>query len=164
MITDASIEIDAPAPTVWAVFADVERWAEWTESIEHIKALDHPAIEVGNRFEIKQPRFPKLVWEVTEVDPGVSWTWQQKSPGGLTVASHEVVPLGPDRTLVRQRIDQRGPIGALVGRLTKGLTVRYLDFEGRGLKARSEERHRAAQQSDRTSTKADGSTADVAAS
>ena len=163
MITDASIEIDAPAATVWAVFADVERWAEWTASIEHIKALDEPEITVGNRFEIKQPRFPKLVWEVTEVDPGVSWTWQQKSPGGVTLASHEVVPLGPDRTLVRQRIDQRGPIGTIVGALTKRLTTRYLDLEGRGLKARSEERHRATTTSDNVSSEADTSTQDAAA-
>jgi uncharacterized membrane protein len=163
MITDASIEIDAPAATVWSVFVDVERWAEWTESIESITALDGPGIEVGRRFEIKQPRFPKLVWEVTEVDPGVSWTWRQKSPGGVTLATHEVVPLAPDRTLVRQRIDQRGPIGALVGVLTKRLTVRYLDIEGRGLKARSEERHGSVPQGDHASTVADAPTADAAA-
>ena len=41
-----------------------------------------PASRSGKRFEIKQPRLPKLVWEVTEVEPGVSWTWRQRSPGG----------------------------------------------------------------------------------
>ena len=79
MITDSSIEIEAPADLVWGVYVDVERWAAWTASIERIVALDGPGIEVGKRFEIKQPKFPKLVWEVTEVDPGVSWTWRQKS-------------------------------------------------------------------------------------
>jgi uncharacterized protein YndB with AHSA1/START domain len=141
MITDSSIEIDAPADTVWSVFVDVERWAEWTASIERIVALDGPGIEVGKRFEIKQPKFPKVVWEVTEVDPGVSWTWRQKAPGGTTFATHEVVPQG-GTTLVRQRIDQRGPIGVLFGKLTQGLTHRYLRMEGEGLKARSEERKR----------------------
>jgi uncharacterized protein YndB with AHSA1/START domain len=144
MITDGSIEIEAPAAVVWDVFADVERWAEWTASIERIVALDGPAIAVGNRFEIKQPRFPKLVWEVTEVDPGTSWTWRQRSAGGTTFATHEVIPRGEGRTLVRQRIDQRGPIGVLVGALTKGVTNRYLDLEANGLKARSEQRHRDA--------------------
>lgn len=165
MITDASIEIEAPAATVWAVFVDVERWPEWTASVEHVVALDGPGIEVGNRFEIKQPRFPNLVWEVTDVDPGVSWTWRQKSAGGVTLASHELVPLGPGRTLVRQRIDQRGPIGALVGLLIRRLTKRYLDLEGQGLKARSEERHRAAVASGSASSRssdADTSTGDAA--
>jgi uncharacterized protein YndB with AHSA1/START domain len=142
MITDSSIEIEASSATVWDVFVDVERWPEWTASVERIVALDGPGIEVGKRFEIKQPRFPRLVWEVTEVDPGVSWTWRVRSPGATTLASHEVVPQDGGGTLVRQRIDQRGPIGVVVGRLTRGLTKRYLELEGQGLKARSEERRR----------------------
>jgi uncharacterized protein YndB with AHSA1/START domain len=140
MITDSSLEIAAPAAAVWDVFVDVERWAEWTASVERIVALDGPGLEVGKRFEIKQPRFPKLVWEVTDVVPGASWTWRQRSPGGTTFASHQVVPHGDDRSVVRQRIEQRGPIGVIVGRLTRRLTHRYLELEAQGLKARSEER------------------------
>jgi uncharacterized membrane protein len=144
MITDTSIEIDAPASTVWDVFADVERWSEWTASIQQIVALDGPGIEVGKRFRIKQPGMPKLVWKVTEVAPGASWTWRQRSPGGTAFAVHEVISQGPDRTLVRQRIDQRGPIGALVGALMRRTTRRYMELEGQGLKERSEQRHRDA--------------------
>ena len=142
MITDKSIEIDAPAPVVWQVFSDVERWSEWTESVDQVTGLDGPELEVGRRFRIEQPKFPKLVWQVTELEPGRSWTWRQKSPGGTTLAVHEVEPLGPDRTLVKQRIDQRGPIGWVVGKLTKKLTHRYMEMEAEGLKARSEERRR----------------------
>ena len=147
MITESSVEIGASAEQVWQVFADVERWHEWTASIERIVALDGPGLEAGKRFEIKQPRMPKLVWEVTEVDPGRGWAWQQRSPGGTTLAVHEVVALPDGRTLVRQRIDQRGPIGVLVGVAMRRLTRRYLEMEGAGLKARSEEtaqRHAAA--------------------
>jgi uncharacterized membrane protein len=138
MITDSSVEVGAPAATVWAVYADVERWPEWTASMTRIEALDGPELAVGKRYAIKQPRLPRLVWEVSELTPGASWTWRQGSPGGLTLGVHEVVPLGPDRTLVRQRIDQRGPIGALVGVLMRGLTRRYLAMEAEGLKARCE--------------------------
>ncbi len=141
MITDASIEIDAPAGVVWTVFADVERWPVWTASVQRLVALDGPDLRVGARFRIKQPRMPDLVWEVIEVDPGASWTWVQRSPGGTTVASHEVVALSPARTLVRQRLDQRGPVGAAVGRLTRGMTRRYLDLEADGLRRTSEARH-----------------------
>jgi uncharacterized protein YndB with AHSA1/START domain len=138
MITDSSIEIDAPAATVWDVFTDVERWSEWTASIRRIVPLDGAGIEVGNRFEIKQPRMPTVVWEVTEVDPGASWTWRQRSPGATTLATHEVVSQGSAHTLVRQRIDQRGPVGVLTGALMRRLTKRYLELEAQGLKARSE--------------------------
>ena len=140
MITDSSVEIAAPASIVWEVFADVERWPEWTASVERAVPLDGPAIEVGRRFEIEQPRLPKVVWQVTEVDPGRSWTWRQRSPGSTACASHEVVPVDAGRTLVRQRIDQRGALGVVVGVLMRRLTRRYLHLEADGLKARSEER------------------------
>jgi hypothetical protein len=104
--------------------------------------LDGPGIVMGKRFQIKQPRLPNVVWEVTAVDPGASWMWRQRSPGGTTCASHEVVPEDADRTLVRQRIDQRGPVGVAVGALMLRLTKRYLDLEAQGLKATSEELRR----------------------
>jgi uncharacterized protein YndB with AHSA1/START domain len=138
MITDSSVEIEAAPGAVWDVFVDVERWPEWTASVTTLVALDGPALEVGRRFEIKQPRMPKLVWVVTELDPGVSWSWEQRSPGGLTVASHELIPDADGRTLVRQRIDQRGPVGTVVGVLMRRLTRKYLELEGQGLKAASE--------------------------
>jgi uncharacterized protein YndB with AHSA1/START domain len=144
MITDSSIEIDAPPDVVWAVFTDVVRWPEWTSSVRKLTPLDGPALEVGHRFEIDQPRFPKLVWEVTGVEPGTSWTWRQHSPGGTTLASHEVVARERGGSLVRQRIDQRGPVGVVVGLLTRGLTRRYLDLEATGLKAASEQHRRDA--------------------
>ena len=144
MITDSSIEIAAGAEAVWDVYTDVERWPEWTASIERVVPLDGAAIEVGKRFEITQPRLPKVVWEVTAVDPGRSWTWRQHSPGSTALATHEVVPHGEQRALVRQRVEQRGPLGAVFGALTRRLTRRYLALESEGLKARSEARARDA--------------------
>ena len=142
MITDSRVEIDAPASLVWEVFSDVERWPDWTASVTRLTGLDGSELAVGRRFEIAQPRLPKLVWAVTELDPGTTWTWEQRSPGGRTVARHDVTALGPHRTLVRQRLEQAGPLGGLVGRLTRKMTVRYLELEAQGLKARSEERGR----------------------
>ncbi len=113
MITDCAVDIDAPASLVWDVFSDVERWPEWTASVTTLKALDGPGLAVGKRFEIKQPRLPKLVWEVTELDEGRSWTWEQRSPGGRTIAVHEVHPHG-GHTHVKQRLDQQGPVGGLI--------------------------------------------------
>ena len=142
MITESSVEIDAPAQEVWDVFTDAERWPEWTASVTTLVALDANTIAVGRRFAIKQPRLPKVVWEVTDVEPGVSWTWRTRAPGNTTTASHEVVALDGARTLVRQRIDQRGPVGVTIGVLMRRLTKRYLDLEAQGLKSRSEQRSR----------------------
>jgi uncharacterized membrane protein len=143
MNSENCIEIAAPAPVVWDIYTDVESWPSWTASVERIVALDGGGIEIGRRFEIKQPRMPTLVWEVTDVVPGVSWSWRQRSFGATTLASHELVTQEGDRTLVRQSIDQRGPLGVVVGVLMARLTKRYLDLESNGLKEVSEQRWQA---------------------
>jgi len=134
ILTSSSVIIDVPALLVWDVFVDVERWSEWTTSITRITPLDGAGIEVGRHFEIKQPRLPSVVWEVTEIDNGVSWTWRARSLGNTTFASHEVVGQEGGRTLVRQCINQRGPFGVVVGVLIRRLTRRYLELEAQGLK------------------------------
>jgi uncharacterized protein YndB with AHSA1/START domain len=137
MISSSNIDIDAPADLVWAVFSDVEHWPDWTASITRLRGLDGAQLAVGRRFEIKQPRMPRLVWVVTEIEPGVSWTWVQRSPGGLTSARHEVMP-GAGGTVVRQELAQRGIIGSVVGVLMRRMTQRYLAMEADGLKSHSE--------------------------
>lgn len=143
MITEDSVEIDAPPRLVWDVFTDVEHWPDWTASVTSLAGLDAAALAVGRRFAIKQPGMPKLVWQVTELDPGRSWTWVQRSAGARVTARHEVIARPGGRTLVRQRLDQSGALGALVGRLMATKTKRFLDLEARGLKARAEQLSRA---------------------
>jgi uncharacterized membrane protein len=144
MIIDSSIEIDAPAAAVWEVFSDVEHWPTWTASMHQVTALDGPGLAVGKRFGIKQPRLPRLVWQVTAVDAGSSWTWRSRSFGATTLATHEVVPEQPGRTRVHQRIEHQGPLGILAGRLTRRMTRRYLSLEADGLKSATEQRLRGA--------------------
>lgn len=139
MVTEKIVEIDAPAQRVWSVFVDVERWPGWTASVEHIQPLDGAGLEVGRRFEIKQPRFPRLVWRVTALTEGASWTWEQRSFASRATATHEITPRDDDRVRVRLRVEQRGVIGTVVGFLSRGLTRRYLELEAQGLKARCEQ-------------------------
>ena len=143
MFTEDSVEIDAPPQLVWKVFSDVERWPEWTASVTSLVGRDGSNLAVGKRFSIKQPGMSKLNWKVTEIDPGLSWTWVQRSPGVNVSARHHVIAQPGGRTLVRQQLEQRGVLGALVGRMMIKKTKRFLELEAQGLKARSEQLHRA---------------------
>jgi uncharacterized membrane protein len=142
MLTEDSVEIDAPAQLVWKVFSDVERWPEWTASVTSLVGRDGTDLAVGKRFSIKQPGMSKLTWEVTDIDPGLSWTWVQRAPGAFASARHDVIAQPDGRTLVRQQLEQRGMVGALVGWMMLKKTKRFLELEAQGLKTRSEQLHR----------------------
>ena len=141
MITETSIEIDAPAATVWDVYASVEGWPTWTDSVTEVAPLDGADLAVGRHYDIRQPRFPRLLWEVTALEPGHSWDWRQRSFASTTLAHHRLEALGPHRTRVTQGVDQRGPIGVVVAVLARRLTRRYLAMESAGLKAAAEAAH-----------------------
>ncbi len=138
MHTMAEITVGAPIERVWEVYADVERWPTWTASVTSVVLVGSDHVALGAAARIKQPRFPRLTWTVTAVDPGRSWTWVSHSLGATTTAWHELRAIDSETTEVVQTIDQRGPLGVLVGRLTRRLTRRYLAMEGAGLKERVE--------------------------
>jgi uncharacterized protein YndB with AHSA1/START domain len=132
-----TVSIKAAPARVWQVMSDVEAWPSWTASVTSVELLDDGPLRVGARARIRQPRLPVATWKVTELVPGSSFTWVARGPGLRTTGRHEVLPDG-DWSIATLTLDQEGPLGGLVGRLTRGLTERYLRLEGEGLKRRSE--------------------------
>jgi uncharacterized membrane protein len=132
-----TVDIAAAPARVWEVMSDVGRWPEWTPSVTSIKRLDTGPFAIGSRVVIRQPRFPPAWWKITAIEPGRSFTWTSIAPGMRVEARHQVdaAPGGSRATL---SLELQGLFGGLFGRLTRGITERYLAFEGRGLKARSE--------------------------
>ena len=138
---EATIEVAAPAQLVFDVYSDVERWPEWTESVTSVQRLDEGPFRVGSRARINQPRLPTAEWEVVELLPGQSFNWVARGPGIRTTGIHAVSGEGEPVT-VTATVEQAGPLGPVLGFLTKGLTERYLQMEVRGLKAHCEMRRR----------------------
>ena len=134
-----SAVIAAPASTVWEVYRDVEHWPEWTESVTSVELLDPGPLRVGSRARVRQPRLPVAEWTVTEIDEGRSFTWVARGPGVRTTGTHLVEPHA-DGARATAILVQAGPLGPVVGFLTRGLTKRYLAMEAAGLKARAEGR------------------------
>ena len=138
MIIKDEVAVEADIDHVWNVFTDVERWPQWTESVSTARVVDGGRLEMGTRVRMKQPRLPAMEWVVTSIDVGRSWTWVASRPGVQTAAMHVLQPVQNGTTRVVQTIEQSGLFGAIAGRLTAGLTRRYLEMEGCGLKARCE--------------------------
>ncbi|MEN3360732.1 MAG: hypothetical protein V7637_4714 [Mycobacteriales bacterium] len=132
-----SVEIEATAEAVLAVWTDVERWSEWTASITSVRRMDSGPLGVGSQATVKQPKLPATVWTVTELEPARSFVWVSSSPGVRTEAAHRVTPTatGVTATLV---LDQTGPLATVASWFVGWLTRRYLDLEATGLKHRAE--------------------------
>ncbi|WP_395693545.1 SRPBCC family protein [Nocardioides sp.] len=127
--------IDAPVEDVWPVIYDVERWPDWTPTINSVDRLDTGPFAIGSRAEVRQPRLPRARWEVTELVHGRHFTWVAKGPGMMTIARHEVVPDGSG-ALVTLSIEQTGPMGAVAALAWRRLTQRYIDLEAESLDRR----------------------------
>lgn len=137
MSVSLSINIAAAPATVAAIMIDVERWHEWTASITSVTLLDGPPLKVGSRAAVRQPKLPPAQWKVTALDPARGFTWESSGPG-FSVAGHhygEPIAGGTRATL---SLEYSGLIGRLIARLTRGITLRYVQMEAEGLKRRSE--------------------------
>jgi hypothetical protein len=112
---------------------DVERWHEWTPSITGIKRLDKGEFRVGSRARVTQPKLPAAVWQVTRLEPGREFQWENRSPLLHSVGGHRVEPGGAG-SKVTLWIEQTGLLAPVLGLFYKGLTRRYVQMEAEGLK------------------------------
>jgi uncharacterized membrane protein len=132
-----SIDIAAPAERAWQVMSDIDRWHEWTPSITSVKRLGGAPFGVGTRVLVRQPKFPPAFWKVTEIVPGRSFTWVSAGPGLRASGHHRVEPSAPGcRATLSLRFE--GVFGDFFARMIAEITVRYIEYEAEGLKARSE--------------------------
>ena len=132
-----SIDIAATTERVWQVMIDTGRWHEWTPSVTDVKRLETGPFGVGSAVLIRQPKFPPAKWTVTDVEPGRSFTWVSVGPGVRVAGRHSVESVG-DGSRATLSIEVQGMLGAILWRLTRDTTERYVTFEAKGLKARSE--------------------------
>lgn len=129
---------------MWKVLTDIETWPEITGSISSLEYLEGSTVAVGSRVAVKQPRLPRTVWRVTEVVEQTRFIWVAEGPGFRTTAGHEIAAGAAVELTVW--IEQAGPIGTLVGWLSRSLTQRYIEMESVGIKQRSEEQARSQRQ------------------
>jgi uncharacterized protein YndB with AHSA1/START domain len=130
-------EIHAPPERVWAVMADVDRWAEWTPSITSIRRRTRGPLAVGQWALVRQPGLPPALWRVASLEAGRQFTWVSSGPGFRVTGLHSVKP-APGGARATLAIEITGALGPLLARLTGTLTNRYIALEAAGLKQRSE--------------------------
>jgi hypothetical protein len=103
-----------------------------------VDPLDGPALQVGNRFRIKQPGLPSTVWRVSDVRDGEAFAWEASFPGVHTVAFHRLRRNSDGTTQIAIGLRQTGVLSGLIALLTAAKTRRFLRLEAAGLQASAE--------------------------
>lgn len=138
MMAETVVEIEAPAPAVWAVIADVERWPQWTPTMNEVRLRNADTLGPDAVADIRQPRLPKAVWTVTEFEDGHRFAWAAGGPGLRSVGDHRVEPLDGTRCRVTLGVQTTGPLARPFWLLVGGLTRDYVATEAASLKRRCE--------------------------
>ena len=106
----------APPDRLWSLASDVERWGDRLPTVDSVRPLAGGPTGVGSRFEVRQPKLPKAVWEVTDWQPGRSFTWVSTSPGIRSTAVHTVHDDGGGSRLDLS-LEWSGPLAPILGLL-----------------------------------------------
>lgn len=135
-----TIEIAAPAETVWAVIADLNGWGAWNPLYTHgageMRAGARPHFTV--QLEGLKPQHVRPT--IVTVEPGRLFEYALSHLGGLLKAFRYVAitPLGPDRCAVANYEVMTGPLGKFVARQVGEKVRQGLEAMNRALKARVE--------------------------
>ena len=132
-----SFHTKAAPDRVFAVLSDVEHWPEWTSTMKNVRRIDDGPLLVGSRAEVRQPGLRPAVWQVTEVEPGRSFSWATRGPG-VCVTGHHLIEGRGANTRVTLSIEFTEFLAPVISRLFRKLNERYLTTEAESLKTRSE--------------------------
>jgi hypothetical protein len=133
-----STDIRAESKSVWATLVDVERWPEWTRSVDEAERLDDGEFGIGSRARVRQPRIPVAIWKVTEFESGRSFTWVSEAIGIRSVGTHLLEPRGDGTVSLTLTLVQTGWLAWLVRSRAEKTARDYLAMEAQGLKRRCE--------------------------
>jgi uncharacterized membrane protein len=130
---EVTITVDAPADVVWQAIQDVEKWPEWTPTMDEVRLHGGGALEKGSVATVRQPKQPVREWTVTELVDGRSFTWTSRGAGLRLAADHTVTTVDGTVT-VELTFSLTGPL-APVASLLAGKAVRAaVDTEAASLK------------------------------
>ena len=120
----ASARSAATPDRLWAIVSEVERWGDRLPTIDLVRPLGSGPAGVGSKFEVRQPGLPKAVWEISDWQPGRSFTWVSAGPGVRSTAVH-TVRQDDDGSRLDLSLEWTGPLARvlelLIGRKARGM-------------------------------------------
>lgn len=84
-------DIGAPVDVVWELLVDPERWPEWGPTVRNATIDGAGRLAAGATGTVTTVVGIDLPFEITEWDPGRTWSWRV---AGIAATSHAVEPTG----------------------------------------------------------------------
>jgi hypothetical protein len=131
------IEIQAPVQVIWNIMLQVERWHEWTPTINSIKKLGTDGFGTGTKLLIEQPKLPTAVWKVFEMKPEEGFSMAKENLFLKIVAAHILQPAS-NGTVVSLSLEFSGIFGKWVAKKYQQMMEEYLAIEAACLKKEAE--------------------------
>jgi uncharacterized membrane protein len=131
------VNIDAPAHRVFQTLCDVEKWPEWTPTMQSVQRMDRGPFGVGSQARVVQPKLRPAVWQVSAMDPDANFTWVSKAPGLRIEAGHAVETAGAG-CRASLTFAMSGALSSIAGMMYGRLIAEYVNAEAQALKKRCE--------------------------
>jgi len=137
MVIENKIHIESPLEVVWSVTENIENWPKWTPTVESIKRNEQGQLGVGSTALLKQPGLPATIWTVTDYVRGELFSWESRSRGITTKASHKLTTSDSGTQNVLS-VEISGLILLFLWPLIRFKVRRLLEQENAGLKKHCE--------------------------
>lgn len=96
-------------------------------------------VNLGAKFDVKQPKLPSTQLTIVEWTEGKSFTWSSLKRLANMNAHHTLDEIEDSATRVSLWVEMTGPLVGIVWSLWGRLIMRYVDMESASLKAAAEQ-------------------------
>ncbi|HNP56541.1 MAG TPA: SRPBCC domain-containing protein [Gordonia sp. (in: high G+C Gram-positive bacteria)] len=141
-VLEHSVEIAAPAATVWAVLTDFDAYGQWNPFVPHASCTLEPGTPIDMQVRLRGDNLRRQREFVNSVTPGRSFSYSMKpAPLGLlrSVREQTVLPSGPGTSHYASHFQIDGALTPVVSTLLGKDMRRGFDDMAAALKQRAEE-------------------------
>lgn len=132
---EGTIDVHAPAPVVFGLWADAGSWAQWDPDVK-AATRDGPFV-AGAVGTITPREGPTMTIHITRVVPNVAFDAEARLPGCRMTFEHDMTSVG-NVMRVTHRVLFRGPLAFVFRALIGPSLVRGIPGTMAGLKAAAE--------------------------
>jgi hypothetical protein len=106
-----SVKAVSSSTAIWERWMDVATWGDWDLGLK--SASSASALALGTAGRLVPKNGPTATFKVTEFDPGVSYAFATKMPGGVLIVRRTITAFSANHVEFRHDVWFDGPLAWL---------------------------------------------------